>query len=104
MLPLLLRRLGFQFYVSMASTVNLITGRRFRTPWNGYMGAGMLQERLVRFGGGIASRISRRGQVVKVFLHPQRAMESGDCARVIQLIARLARELRLETYGSIVGA
>lgn len=107
-LPDVLRQCGFRFYVTMASLVDLASGRRLWMPWAGYMGAGATQERLVGVGGWACLATARHWPsaryrpTVKVFLHPQGARTSAACARTLHIIAALARSRRLETYGSLL--
>jgi uncharacterized protein len=98
----LLRQCGFHYYVSMATLWDLGAGRRLRTPWLGYMGAGALQERLVGLGGRVLLAMATSVPVVKVFLHPQRARDAQACQRILQVLARLLRERRPVTYGTLL--
>jgi hypothetical protein len=97
-----LRDCGFQYYVSMLAVHDVIDGRRVWTPWIGYMGAGPVQERLARLGGDVWSTRGRTAPVLKVFLHPQEARKSVDCARILQRIPRLIATRRIVSYGSLV--
>jgi len=101
-LPRQLRQCGFQYYVSMLAVHDLIDGRRAWTPWIGYMGAGPVQERLVRLGGYAWAPVPRVAPVLKVFLHPQGARQSADCARLLQRLPRLIGNRRIVSYGSLV--
>jgi predicted deacetylase len=101
-LPHLLRQCGFHYYVSMATLWDLGAGRRLRTPWLGYMGAGALQERLVGLGGRALLAMATSAPVVKVFLHPQRARDAQACQRILHVLARLLQERRPLTYGSLL--
>jgi len=103
-LPGVLRSLGFHYYVAMSTVVDLVVGRRVRTGWLGYMGSDKTQERLV----GVANALTRvaagRLPVIKVFLHPQGAVESAACRRVLAVIPQLMTGRRLVTYGQLVSA
>jgi predicted deacetylase len=101
-LPHLLRQCGFHYYVSMATLWDLGTGSSLRTPWLGYMGAGALQERLVGLGGRALLAMATSVPVVKVFFHPQRAPDAQACQRILQVLARLLRERRPVTYGTLL--
>ncbi|MGH2409269.1 MAG: DUF2334 domain-containing protein [Chloroflexota bacterium] len=97
-----LRDCGFQYYVSMLAVQDVVDGRRRWTPWIGYMGAGPAQERLARLGGYAWAAVARTAPVLKVFLHPQGARESADCARILQRIPSLIADRRIVSYGSLV--
>jgi predicted deacetylase len=101
-LPQLLKRSGFHYNLSMLTLQDVTTGRRLWTPWRGCMGAGALQERLVGLGAGVLAATAPFAPVMKVFLHPQGAPESADCARILQTIAQLARTRRPVTYGRLI--
>jgi hypothetical protein len=40
--------------------------------------------------------------VVKVFLHPQRALDAQACQRILRVLARLLQERRPVTYGTLL--
>jgi predicted deacetylase len=101
-LPRLLRQCGFHYYVSMATLWDLGAGSSLRTPWLGYMGAGALQEQLVGWGGRALLAMAPRVPVVKVFLHPQGARQAQACDRILHVLARLLRERRPVTYGTLL--
>jgi predicted deacetylase len=101
-LPRLVRQCGFHYYVSMATLWDLTADRRLRTPWLGYMGAGAVQEQLVGLGGRALLAMDPRAPVVKVFLHPQGAGHARACDRILCLLARLLRERRPVTYGTLL--
>jgi predicted deacetylase len=102
-LPRLLHECGFAYTTTMLTLQDLRTGRRVVTPWLGYMGADSTQERLIRLGSWACAGLMPFGVARKVFLHPQGAGESADCARILRLIGNLARTEQLVTYGSLVG-
>ncbi len=102
-LPRLLRETGFSYYVTMATLLDLETGRRVPTPWLGYMGADTWQERLVGLGGRAIMSAARAMPLVKVFLHPQGAHSSPACAEVLRTLAGLARGRVPVTYGGFLG-
>jgi hypothetical protein len=86
----------------MATLWDLGVGHRLRTPWLGYMGAGALQEQLVGLGGRALLAMATSAPVVKVFLHPQRAPHAPACRRILHVLARLLRERRPATYGTLL--
>jgi predicted deacetylase len=102
-LPRILRRCGFRYVVNMASVQDLQTDRRLWTPWFGYMGAGELQERLVGLGGWACAAVLSRMPALKVFFHPQGAIHSAACTRVVRRLAPLVSRRRLVTYAALVG-
>ena len=97
-----LQRCGFQYDVSMTSVVDLSSGRRIRTAWIGYMGAGPVQEGLVGVADALNRAISPLFQVLKVFVHPQDATRSIACRRTLDLIPVLMRDRTLTTYGQLI--
>jgi predicted deacetylase len=102
-----LRRAGFRYEVTLRGLHDLLRGRWIVLPPAGYMGAGATQEALVRLGAAVISHPLRRlvsGRVHRIFLHPQGASRSGDCARVLRRIGQLARDHRPTTYGALVDA
>jgi hypothetical protein len=101
-LPHLLRRCGFRYAISMTTLIDVTTGQRRWTPWMGYMGAGPVQERLIRLGGQLFAPLVSSLPMLKVFFHPQGAMQSADCARLLRLLARLVRTRRLVTYDRLL--
>jgi predicted deacetylase len=98
----LLKRSGFRYYVSMLTLRDVVGGRALLTPWQGYMGAGAGQERMIRLGGRVVSTMAPFTPAMKVFFHPQGARESRDCAHMLRVAARLARSRQLVTFGSLV--
>lgn len=70
-----LRAAGYRFHVRMASVTDLRGGRSLRLGWQGYMGAGPVQERLVAAGAGLLAALPGSPPTAQVFLHPQ-----GDLA------------------------
>jgi uncharacterized protein len=101
-LPSILRRRGFRYDVSMTSVLDLSSGRRIRTGWIGYMGAGRVQEGLVGVADALNRAIAPLFQVLKVFLHPQNATRSSACRRILDLLPVLVRDRTLTTYGQLV--
>ena len=75
-LPRQLRDCGLRYYLTMSGVHDVVDGHRISTPWMGYMGAGPLQERLVRLGADVLAPMARTAPVRKVFLHPQGACRS----------------------------
>jgi predicted deacetylase len=101
-LPRLLRQCGFSYYVTMLALHDLAAGRRRCTPWYGYMGAGPLQERLVGLGGRACLAATAGAPIVKVFFHPQGAVDSAACAGALRLLPRLMRRRSLSTYAALL--
>jgi uncharacterized protein len=101
-LPQALERCGFRYQLAMTSLVNLSSGRRTRTDWVGYMGAGPVQEGLVGVAGVITRTVAALFPVVKVFLHPQNAIRSPACRRILDLVPVLMRGRSLATYGQLI--
>ena len=100
-----LRDAGFRYLVTLRGLRDLRRRRTTTLPPRGYMGAGALQEGLVRVSGMVLSRPLRallRAPVHRFFLHPQGASESDDCARVLTAIAGLARRHRAVTYRELL--
>jgi predicted deacetylase len=102
-LPRLLRQCGLDYNVTMLTLQDVRSGRRLLTPWMGYMGADSAQERLIRLGGWACAGLAPASVARKVFLHPQGARESADCARILRLIGELVHTQRLVTYGALAG-
>ncbi|HLE58085.1 MAG TPA: DUF2334 domain-containing protein [Candidatus Limnocylindria bacterium] len=108
-LPSIARRAGFDYLVWLRGLQVLADqGERWQLlPPIGYMGAGRGQEALVRLGAAVVSGpllALRRSHVRRVFVHPQRASTSPDCARVLREVAILARRVPSVTYGDLVDA
>lgn len=101
-LPPLLRQSGFRYYTTMLTLVDLTASRRLWTPWLGYMGAGGLHERLAGLGGRICLAAAASYPLFKVFLHPQGALTSTACQRIVDLLARLVRARRPVTYADLL--
>jgi len=97
-----LRRLGFRYYVGMNTVLDVQRGRARWLPWAGYMGAPPWHERLIWLGSAVQMAVAPRFPAIKVFLHPQQARSSGDCQRVLRLLARLVRERRPTTYAALL--
>lgn len=93
---------GFRYLVGMASLRPAGGGRRRLTPWFGYMGASVGQERLVGLGNQVCRAAAGRLRLIKVFLHPQGARTSPACERVLRAIPRLGAGRELCTYGELV--
>jgi predicted deacetylase len=98
---------GFRYEVTLRGIRVLDQRRWIVLPPIGYMGAGSAQEALVRLGAAALSRPLRfllaRG-IHRVFLHPQGASRSRDCATVLRHIAGLASTHPAATYGALVDA
>ena len=104
-LPPVLRDAGFRYLVTLRGLRDLRRRRTITLPPRGYMGAGATQERLVRVGDTVLSRPLRallRAPAHRFFIHPHGARSSSDCARVLLVIARLAREHRSITYADLL--
>ena len=97
-----LRQCGFRYVVSMAWVHDVVSGRRLFTPWQGYMGAGGGQERLIRLGSWGCMRLAPHAEAVKVFFHPQGARASADCRRTLKDLRDLLQERKCVTYGDLV--
>jgi len=105
------RATGFRYVITLRGLLRLqaATGlqRRLDLPATGYMGAGSLQETLLRLGGAVlfqplAGMLASPAR--RVYLHPQGAAASSDCARVLDEIARLAQHHAPGTYADLVDA
>jgi predicted deacetylase len=97
-----LRQSGLRYYVSMLAVHDVATGRHVRTPWRGYMGAGPTQERLVRLGGIACAVLGSAATATKVFLHPQNAQHSADCAHVMRSLGKVVPHRQLVTYADLI--
>jgi predicted deacetylase len=100
-----LRANGFRYLVTLRGLLDLRSGRRVILPPAGYMGAGAAQEAMVRLAAAVLSRPARavlRSPAQRIFLHPQGAASSPDCARVLARIGVLARRHRSITYGELI--
>ena len=103
-LPDVLAGLSYRYDVGMFRLTDLTRGRRRTIPALGYLGAGVVQERLVGVGGLASLVASRVTPSVQVFLHPQGAPRSPDCARILRTIERLQRGRQPATYGALLDA
>jgi hypothetical protein len=101
-LPGRLRECGFRYAVTMAWVQDVVTGRRIFTPWQGYMGAGSGQERMIRLGSWGCMRLASRARAIKLFLHPQGARTSADCARVLENLSQLVRQHTCVTFRDLL--
>jgi hypothetical protein len=102
-----LRGSGFSHLVTLRGVEDLLTGRRMTLPPTGYMGAGGAQEGVVRIGAALVARPLGRlldAPARRVFIHPERASSSRDCARVLREVERLARRHRPVTYRQLLDA
>lgn len=102
-----LRGAGFRYEVTLRGLRDLERQRWVVLPPDGYMGAGRTQEAMIRLGAAVVSRPLRRllaAGVHRVFLHPQGARRSRDCARVLGRIGALVREHQATTYGALLDA
>ena len=100
-----LRDAGFDYVLTLRGLRNVASGTRIDLPPVGYMGAGSVQEALVRVGGAVVSgplRALVRSPAHRVFIHPRHASTSADCARVLRQVGRLARTHRSVTYSDLV--
>lgn len=98
----LLRQCGIRYYISMLAVRDVVTGKYVRTPWRGYMGAGVTQERLVRLGGRACAVLGSATHVTKVFLHPQNAQQSADCAVIMRFLSTVVPHRQLVTYADLI--
>lgn len=99
------RDAGFDYLLTLGGLQRLDGGGRLPLPPTGYMGAGPIQELLVRIGGALVStplRAVLRAPARRVFLHPRNARASADCARVLAGIGRLAATHRSITYADLL--
>jgi predicted deacetylase len=98
---------GFRYLVTLRGLRDLRRRRTITLPPEGYMGAGAVQERLVRLGGTVLSRPLRvllRVPAHRVFLHPQAASRSAACAAALTRLARIARDHRPIVYADLLDA
>ena len=93
---------GFDYRIDLMSVKDLRRGRRLLTPWLGYMGADVLQERLVGAANILTSTAARRAPLIKVFFHPPRPATSRAFDRLLRRTARLRRERRPLTYSELL--
>jgi len=102
---------GFRYLVTLRGlrVLQPKPGARTRIdiPATGYMGAGASQERLLRLGGTLLLHPLAwllRAPATRIYLHPQDAPRSRDCARTLRQIERLARTHRSGTYADLLDA
>lgn len=103
----ILRHAGFAYLVTLRGLLDLATGRWTLLPPSGYVGAGRVQEALVRVGSSLIGRPLGRllgSPAHRVFLHPQSARSSRDCRRVLARIAELAERHQATTYRELLDA
>jgi predicted deacetylase len=105
------RAAGFRYLLTQRGLRDLAPSRagatRVDLPATGYMGAGASQDGLVRLGGALLFRplaALLQAPAVRIFLHPQGADASRDCARVLHQVERLAHAHRSGTYAELIGA
>lgn len=103
------RAAGFRYVVTLRGLRDLRPGPGARTridlPATGYMGAGPTQEALLRVGGALLFRpLARllRAPATRIYLHPQGASRSSDCARTLREIEHRARTERPGTYAELL--
>ena len=103
------RAVGFRYLVTLRGLRDLRQdpGRRARIdlPATGYMGAGSEQEALMRVGAALLSRPLAwllRAPATRIYLHPQGASHSRDCARTLHEIEHRARVERPGTYAQLL--
>ncbi len=101
-LPRQLKRCGFRYAVSMAWLSDVVSGKRMFTPWQGFMGAGPGQERMIGLGSWACMRLAPRAEAVKLFLHPQGARTSADCRRILNGMRDLLGQRTCVTFGDLV--
>ena len=101
-MPGALAECGFRYYISMNTLIDLAGGRQVRTPWVGYMGAGGTQERLIGGVGRAYVTAVAGAPVVKVFLHPQKAIGARACGDAVRLLAHLLRVRQPTTYAALL--
>jgi len=101
------RAAGMRYLATLRGLHDLERASWLTLPPIGYMGAGPVQEALVRFAGVVIARPLRRvirPGVHRVFLHPQGAPESRACARVLDRVAMLVRMHEPTTYRALLDA
>lgn len=105
------RAVGFRYLLTLRGLRDLSAApgaaTRIDLPATGYMASGAAQEALLRLGGAILFRplaALLEAPAIRIYLHPQRASSSPDCARVLREIEQLARTHRAGTYAELLGA
>jgi predicted deacetylase len=101
-MPGALAECGFRYYITMNTLIDLAGGRRVWTPWAGYMGAGGAQERLIGGVGRAYVTAAGAAPVVKVFLHPQRAIGVRASGDTVRLLSHLLRARQPTTYAALL--
>jgi len=99
------RAAGFRYLVWLRGLRDLRSGSWLTLPPIGYLGAGRGQEVLVRLGGALLSRplhAALRSPAHRIVLHPQRAVTSRACHRVLEAVAALGRRHRAVTYAELL--
>jgi len=89
---------GFRYVVRVATVTEVAMDRRRWVPAVGYMGAPPSVERLTRLDNAAITRGPFGIDTLRVFLHPQRAQESADCAAVLRALPQWAEGRRAMTY------
>lgn len=84
-----LRAAGYRFKVGMASLTDLRSGRRLPLGWQGYIGAGALQEALVATAARALAAMPGRPPTAQVFLHPQGDLQGRSYRAAIRHVERL---------------
>ncbi len=84
-----LRAAGYRFNVGLASLTDLRGGRQLRLGWQGYLGAGALQEVLVATTARALAAMPGRPRTSQVFLHPQGDLQGPSYRAAIRQVERL---------------
>lgn len=106
-LPRVAREAGFRYLVGLGGLLDLRSGRRIGLAPIGYMGGRALAELAWRVGEVVIWRplvALRRERPRRFVLHPQGAMTSRDCGRVLREIGRAARTHRATTFSGMLDA
>jgi predicted deacetylase len=103
-LPPLLAAEGMRYLTTFTSVIDLQRGVRDFVPAAGYLGAPRTAEALTRLGSLLAGIPAARSPHRRVFLHPQGASTSADCARVLRRIGQLRSERTATTFSGLLDA
>lgn len=103
-LPALLAAEGFRYLTTFTSIIDLDRDVRQFVPAAGYLGAPGTAEALTRLGSLLAGIPAARSPHRRVFLHPQQASTSADCARVLRRIGQLRTERTPTTFTGLLDA
>ena len=93
---------GFRYIVRVAAITEVAQKRRRWVPAVGYMGAPPAVERMTRFDNAAITHSPFGIETLRVFLHPQRAQESADCAAVLRALPHWAEGRRAITYAEML--